>query len=79
MLTFGWHLCVCSNKSLANKIKSSSSMRKMPYWLSDQVLLWLKKNCNNSYKLYGNLFKKHFITGLQISLQNFLGIFLRSL
>lgn len=35
----------------------------MPYWSSDDVLLWLKKNCNNSYKLYGKLFKDHCITG----------------
>ena len=55
-------VCVCGNKGFA-KVKSSLSVRKMLYWSSDDVLLWLKKNCNNSYKLYGKLFKDHCITG----------------
>jgi len=43
-------------------------MRKMLYWSSDHVVLWLKKNCNSSYKLYGALFKEHCITGLRIAI-----------
>lgn len=58
--------CVYWNKNLA-KVKSPLSIRKMPYWSSDQVLHWLKKNCKSSYELYGLLFKEHCITGRSVT------------
>ena len=53
-------------KSLA-KVRSPSNLHKIAFWSCDEVLVWLKKNCSRSFKLYGKLFKEHCITGVFIA------------